>query len=175
MKTKAFTLIELLVVVLIIGILTAIALPKYQVAVLKAKYANMTLLAESYLKAAQTAQLATGQWPDSFDLLDVSLPGGATEISPTAAHCGTFKEYFCCLRSEKEGLQDAGISCGLSDYQLGMSIGVSDGQVSRYCVAKTDNSAATQVCKSLAPYATHNYNLPAPVGHITGMTFYAYR
>ncbi len=78
---KAFTLIELLVVVLIIGILSAVALPQYQAAVVKAKAATMLAFAKNLLEAEEVYYLANGFYTGSVSDLDIGMPAECSHIN----------------------------------------------------------------------------------------------
>ncbi len=71
----AFTLIELLVVVLIIGILSAIALPQYQTVVAKARYVQLMTAGNALRQAQLRYRLANGEFATDFADLDIELPG----------------------------------------------------------------------------------------------------
>lgn len=82
---KGFTLIELLVVVLIIGILSAVALPQYTLAVEKSRAAEAWTTLGSMKTAMEVYGLASGgDWTafqnsnDKWSLLDISLPLSAS-------------------------------------------------------------------------------------------------
>ena len=72
--SAGFTLIELLVVVLVIGILAAVAVPQYQLAVDKSKFASNMPLLDAVESAQEAYYLANGQYASSFDQLDIEIP-----------------------------------------------------------------------------------------------------
>ncbi len=73
-QISGFTLIELLVVVLIIGILASVALPQYEVAVLKSRMTAALPLMRALKDAEERYYLVNNRYLDQFDGLDLDVP-----------------------------------------------------------------------------------------------------
>ena len=81
-KNKSgFTLIELLVVVLIIGILSAIALPQYSMAVEKSRATEALALMNAVAGSAERYRFQKEAWPTSLSQLDIEVPTIASKTS----------------------------------------------------------------------------------------------
>ena len=89
---KAFTLIELLVVVLIIGILSAIALPQYRKAVERARLATYMPLVRAIHDAEEVYFLANGEYTTDISALDVQFPLAGCSV---VRDWPTDKQYMC--------------------------------------------------------------------------------
>ncbi len=152
---KGFTLIELLVVVLIIGILSAIALPQYQTAVLKARLQTLVPLLRTVADANERYRLANDQYTTSFGNLDISLPEGGTK---TTAGNGIEMVQYNDWRIQLESTQAGGTiymgETAVLQYQVKYSEGAKARQ--HTCVAfGSGGDIAHRVCKSYGGTVSH--------------------
>ena len=138
-----FTLIELLVVVLIIGILAAVALPQYQKAVLKSRYATIKDLTYSLARAQEVYYLANGKYATDFEELAIDMPAGKQDTSTTSVY---YYDWGRCQLNQKM------VWC--TDSRAGMQLQVkydhaSDEAGVRDCIAFSGdtNDIRNQLCR----------------------------
>lgn len=152
-----FTLIELLVVVLIIGILAAIALPHYNLAVRKAKAATVLATLNKLAEAADVYYMANGTYTTEMDALDISIK----DNDPYT------------IQIESEGILLTANPNNKPGYPILYAYGTYPiphyGHLikQRLCVAGADEAAA--VCKSLGGIQdkTYSYRFYLPVNDMS--------
>ena len=157
-RLGGFTLIELLVVVLIIGILSAIALPQYERAVNRSRTAEALAVLRSTSQAAETHIMETGEWPVNWSVLAVR-PSGPYSTYRAENDTVTSKYYKYILVDGRIdatpiGGADAGSMPALlyvSDLAEGMKAPVAGKKLYCYYLATGTerDSKMESVCKSM--------------------------
>ena len=137
-KNAGFTLIELLVVVLIIGILSAVALPQYQVAVAKSRTAEAVTILKAITDAQEVYYMANGMYTN--DLADLDI--GVKDSNTWRFFC---KEQRTCFAYPKVNNLPEFIEFHLQHVP---STYPATHSGKHWCRAKADNSTGVKICKT---------------------------
>lgn len=152
---RGFTLVELLVVVLIIGILTAVAVPQYKKAIMKSKFAGMLVSLNAIYKGQILYHLENGTYATSLQQLSITVDGSVY------AYSENYNANADCIA--KGGTTKTGIyiSCTLyvpkrrelSNNIVTVQIDVANGKKRCYS-KKASNYRGNFLCESWIPNVT---------------------
>lgn len=143
-KKQGFTLIELLVVVLIIGVLAAMALPQYRVAVGMSRASTMYAFMRGVDQAQQAFYMANNRYATTFDSLSVGIPPGFTKTDEKRITKGRM----ACHIMTAHGNAEISIKC--TEGITGVVLEKYHNQNYYLCWASTNNELNKQICRSLS-------------------------
>ncbi len=154
-RLGGFTLIELLVVVLIIGILAAVALPQYEIAVEKSRAAEAIVLVSSIANAEKVYYLANNEYSGDINKLDFDFPGTPT-VYPSNGVPGFQTKHFVC-RPTGGSWTDALAVCNRLPYGTTFAIVKlkNEKMVCRYYSTKGEEICKTLGTKNGTDYEFH--------------------
>lgn len=152
-RLGGFTLIELLVVVLIIGILAAVAVPQYQVAVAKSRLGAIQTNVKAIAEASELYYMANGAYaPDDITVLDISEMSGCVQKGTGNMQCGDYwYDYNAGGTWTSESRVDGCIySNGTRTICYLQYLAHSPSRADqRYCLAYDNTELSHKVCKSM--------------------------
>lgn len=160
-RTSGFTLIELLIVALIIGVLAAVALPQYQLAVVKSKTSAYLPLMKNILQMEETYYLEHGNYIYDARKLDITMPSECTLLGYYTHNlwaCGT--DFFLDFGTDLSGLSLSycpHYNKSYSDCRKNKHFTISVGYLNRpspteiiwKCGVENSSSLGTKICNSL--------------------------
>ena len=154
MKNHAFTLIEVLVVVLIIGILSAIALPQYQVSVYKSRLQGLMPIMRAIREAETEYKLANGSYTKDLDSLTINFPKGKACSGGSAVYannydvCVDYGGTFCAIDIPEDTAPQ--VICGTKDPLMLIRLTHPLSGLYWACWSTAEKPLTVRVCKAIS-------------------------